>query len=75
MSDFLRSCMWQLFYNYCKCAIKVTTMLQLSTMYIHVIMLRVHIFTNHYGIHLQLFFIMILIDTINLAINGPLLKY
>jgi hypothetical protein len=50
-------------------------MLQLGTMYIHVIMPHVHISTTHYGIHLQLSFIIILIDTINTITSAPILKY
>jgi hypothetical protein len=44
-------------------------------MYIHAIMPRVHIFTTHNGIHLQLLLIMIPIDIINMAINELVLKY
>jgi hypothetical protein len=65
--------MWQLLWNYYKCAIKVTTMLQL--MYIHAIMACVHISTTHYGIHLQLVFGYIPIDIISMATSMPLLKW
>jgi hypothetical protein len=44
-------------------------------MYIHAIMPHGHISTTHYGIYLQLFFIMIPFDTISMAITLPLLNY
>jgi len=51
-------------------------MLQLIyNVHIHVIMPCVHISTTCYGIHLQLIYDMILIDTINTVISAPLLKY
>jgi hypothetical protein len=49
-------------------------MLQLGTMYIDAIMPHVHIFTTHYGIHLQLVFNYDSIDLISMIISVPLLS-
>jgi len=49
-------------------------MLQLDIMYIDAIMPHVHIFTTHYGIHLQLVFNYDSIDTISTIISVPLLS-
>jgi hypothetical protein len=38
-------------------------------------MLRVNVSTICYEIHLQFFFLMIIIDTISIASSAPLLKY
>jgi len=43
-------------------------------MYIHVIMSHAHNSTTHYGIHLQLIFIMIPINMISMTTSVPLLK-
>jgi hypothetical protein len=60
MFDFFTSCIVIACGNYFRTVVNVplmqTTMLQLGTMYIYMIMPHVHISTPHYGIHLQLSF-------------------
>jgi hypothetical protein len=69
MFDFFKSCIVVVCNNYFRTIINVSLKQQLCcnkfTMYVHMIMLRVHISTAHYGIHLQLVSIMIPIDTIS----------
>ncbi len=76
MFDFFRNYMWQLFQNYCNCATKTTTMLQL----VYNVHPCDHATSSHF--HHSLWnafatncFIMIPIDIINKATNVPLLKY
>jgi hypothetical protein len=71
MFDFFKSCIVVACGNYFKTIVNVP----FGTMYIHAIMPHVHISTTHYGMHLQLVFIMIPINTISLATSASLLKY
>jgi hypothetical protein len=79
MFDFFKNYIVVACGNYFKNIINVSLKQQLCcnyyTMYIDVIMPHVHISTTHYGIHLQLIFIMIPINTICMAISVSLVKY